>query len=220
MTSILGYSKLLVDRVDTPGEKRARWARFILDKSRLLNRLMNDVLDLSRLNTGHFELQFEPVDPVELVSRVVEEFSISDEGRQIQVEVIGKPVKILADGDRLEQVIANLLNNAIQYSSDGDPILVRIKANPDSLVVSVSDRGIGITSEHLSRIFEPFYRVDKSTTRTVYGTGLGLTISQGIVNAHGGMMSVESTPGEGTTVWIFLPHRAIGEDAFHLPTNP
>lgn len=216
LTSILGYSKLLIDRPDVPAERRGRWARFILEKSRLLNRLINDVLDLSRLNMGRFELQFKPVRVDTLIRRVVDEFSMTTDRHQIVVDISGDAAPIQADEDRLEQVLTNLLSNAIKYSPGGGLIQIRLVEREDALHLSVTDHGVGIAREHLSHIFEPFYRVDNSSTRSVYGTGLGLTISRGIVEAHGGTLTAESVRGEGTTFRITLPRQPEGEGELRL----
>ncbi|HYN89669.1 MAG TPA: GAF domain-containing protein [Ardenticatenaceae bacterium] len=207
LTSILGYSTLLVDRQDAPSERRAKWAGFILDKSRLLNRLIDDVLDLSRLNTRRFDLQLAPLGLEALVRRVAEEFALQAERHQIEVHVSGELGPIEADAHRVEQVLTNVIGNAVKYSAAGGPIRIDLEGSEAQVHLTISDQGVGIAPEHLGYIFEPFYRVDTSMTRSVYGTGLGLTISRGIVEAHGGTIEVNSSLGEGTSVHIRLPRR-------------
>ncbi|MCZ7575460.1 MAG: cell wall metabolism sensor histidine kinase WalK [Ardenticatenaceae bacterium] len=216
LTSILGYSKLLIDRPDVPAERRARWGRFILEKSRLLNRLVNDVLDLSRLNMGRFELQFKAVRLDALIRRVADEFSLATDRHQIVVEVAGSPASIQADEDRLEQVLANLLSKAIKYSPAGGLVQIRLKEVGNCPQLRVSDHGVGIAPEHFDRILEPFYRVDNSTARSIYGSGLGLAVSRGIVEAHGGTLTVESTLGEGSSFFITIPRQTGGEGELRL----
>jgi PAS domain S-box-containing protein len=208
MTSILGYSKLLVDRPDADLERRARWAELILDKSRLLTQLVNEVLDLSRLNMQRLDLHLEPTDLAALAHRVADELRVTTTRHIIRVEADENLPPVPADLHRMDQMLTNLVTNAIKYSPDGGEITLSVARDDTWLTLSVSDEGMGIAPEHHERIFEPFFRVDHSTTRNVYGTGLGLSLVRGIAEAHGGDVSIQSAVGEGTTFRVRLPLRA------------
>ncbi len=205
LTSILGYSKLLADRVDSPQDKRLRWASHILEKSRLLNRLINEVLDLSRLNLQRLDLKIKESDLGALLRRLVDEQQMGSEIHRFRLELEGELQSVLLDPDRLDQLVTNLLINAIKYSPEGGEIVISARRAVGNLHVDVQDAGIGIDPEYHERIFEPFFRVDNSTTRNVYGTGLGLPLCRGIARAHGGDLTLESVPGQGTTFHIRLP---------------
>jgi PAS domain S-box-containing protein len=205
LTSILGYSKLLVDRPHSAAEKRQRWASHILEKSRMLNRLVSEVLDLARLNMHRFDLRPAPLNLEALIRRIVGEQRLTTDSHTIQLQVLDDLGAVPVDQDRLDQVLTNLLINAIKYSPDGGVIQVRAGATDEQVWLEVEDEGIGIAPEYHERIFEPFFRVDNSTTRDVYGTGLGLSLCRGIIEAHGGTISVDSEVGDGTTFRIRLP---------------
>jgi PAS domain S-box-containing protein len=209
LTSILGYAKLLVDRPDSLVQKRARWASLILDKSRLLNRLINEVLDLTRLNAQHLSLQLSPCDLKALVERILEEQRVNTTRHELRAEVPTGLNEIVLDVDRIDQLLTNLVINAIKYSPEGGVITVRLTRGEHDIEIAVQDEGIGIPPEYHERIFEPFFRVDNSTTRAVYGTGLGLPLCKGIAHAHGGELTVESQPGQGSIFHVRLPLRQL-----------
>lgn len=205
LTSILGYSKLLVDRPDADKERRARWAELILDKSRLLTQLVNEVLDLSRLNIQHLSLRLEPTDLGAFVAQIADELRVTTTHHAIRVEADETLPLVPLDRQRIDQLLTNLVTNAIKYSPDGGSVTLRVAQEGTNVVLSVSDNGLGIAPEFHERIFEPFFRVDHSTTRDVYGTGLGLALVKGIAQSHGGDVSVASTPYQGSTFHVRLP---------------
>lgn len=204
LTSILGYSKLLVDRPTTDLERRTRWATHILNKSRLLGALLNDVLDLSRLNRRRFTIERRPTDLGALLARVVAAAQSENPERTITVETTGDLAALPLDEERIEQLLNNLLRNALTYSPDGGPIVVRAHQE-EALLLEVSDQGIGIHPADQEAIFEPFFRVDTRTTRDSYGTGLGLPLCRGIAQAHGGEITVESALGHGSIFRVRIP---------------
>ena len=216
LTSILGYAKLIADRPNTDPERRAKWAHFILDKSRVLAHMIDDVLDISRLNMGRYVLHQTPTDLVKLVHRVVDEVGIVADDHTFQVESPLDVPLVLLDADRMSQVFTNLLDNAVKYWPEGGVILVQLTVSDDAegqptmAHVSVVDHGPGIRPEHREHIFEPFYRVDHTAYREAYGMGLGLALSKGIVEAHGGTLTVSDTPGGGSTFTVSLPIQSEG----------
>ncbi len=216
LTSILGYAKLIADRPNTDAERRAKWARFILDKSRVLAHMIDDVLDISRLNMGRYSLHRSPTDLVKLVHRVVDEVGIAADDHTFQVESPMEVPLVSLDADRMSQVFTNLLDNAVKYWPEGGVVLVQMTVShdaedrPTAVHVSVVDHGPGIPVEHREHIFEPFYRIDHTADRAAYGIGLGLALSKGIVDAHGGSITVGDTPGGGSTFTVSLPIEAAG----------
>ncbi|MGH2542997.1 MAG: sensor histidine kinase, partial [Ardenticatenaceae bacterium] len=196
---------LLADRPDAPVPKRIRWATHVLAKSRLLNRLINEVLDLSRLNVRHFDLKMAPFDLAAHIRRVLEEQRLASDHHELHGEFAGELSDVLLDADRIDQLLSNLIINAIKYSPEGGAVTVRVERTADAILIDVKDEGIGIPAEYYERIFEPFFRVDNSTTREVYGTGLGLPLCRGIARAHGGDITLESEVGAGTTFHVRLP---------------
>ncbi|MCW5849297.1 MAG: GAF domain-containing protein [Anaerolineae bacterium] len=211
LTSILGYAKLIADRPTAEPDRRAKWATFILDKSRVLAHMIDDVLDISRLNVGRYVLQRAPTDIVQLVHRVVDEVGIVADYHVFQVESPLEVPSVALDADRMSQVFTNLFDNAVKYWPEGGVVLVQITltGDPDGrhamVHISVIDHGPGIPLKHREHIFEPFYRIDHTADRAAYGIGLGLALSRGIVEAHHGTLTVSDTPGGGSTFTVSLP---------------
>ena len=166
----------------------------------------NELLTLSREDAGVAQLADEPIDLAALVRDAAETMRplAEDRGVRLRVECAGTP-KINGDAARLRQVVYNLLDNAIKYTPAGGAVDVRVVEQEGEAVVTVADTGSGIPAEHLQRVFDRFYRVDKARSREQGGTGLGLSIARSIVVAHGGTIALDSTPGRGTTVTVTLP---------------
>jgi len=169
-----------------------------------LARLINDLLDTTRIEAGRLVLSFAEHDVRELVRESVELHRPMSELHRLQLEAPEGPALVRADATRLTQVFNNLLSNAIKYSPEGGMVTVRLTAYDGGWAVSVSDPGVGIPAADLEGIFEPFHR-SSNTRDTIPGVGLGLAVSRRIVEAHGGRMEVESTPGRGSTFRVFLP---------------
>lgn len=178
--------------------------RAALQTERLIG-LVRDLLDVARISSGHLEIERAPVDLGALVSRIVELERSTEPGRTIVLEAPAVAVVIEADEARLEQVLVNLLENARKYSPEQQPVRVVVQARGGAAVVSVEDRGIGIPPEELERIFERFHRASNIDRRSFSGLGLGLHIARQIVEAHGGALSANSTPGQGSTFTLTLP---------------
>jgi len=175
-----------------------------------LIRLVNELLVLTRADAGALRLEMRPLDLVELANQRCEYFS--NLATRQSVKVVSRPkatkvatTQVLADPDRLSQVLDNLLDNAIRHSPAGSTITVSITESTNGVECSVSDQGAGIPAEHLPYIFERFYRVDKSRNRKDGGTGLGLAIARALIHAQGGHISAQSVEGKGTTINFWLP---------------
>lgn len=204
-------------------EERAEFVRTIATSARRLSRLVSNLLDLSRLEAGVAVPQKDWHDLEDIVATVLDRLDVAGRvgGRRILITAPEDLPLVHVDHIQLEQVLTNLLENALKYSPDTAPISVRVSAHeqPREVHVAVRDEGIGIPPSELSRIFDKFYRIQHATlpwltARPPVGTGLGLAICKGIIEAHGGRIWAESTPGNGTTVIFTLPlpaeARAVG----------
>ena len=171
--------------------------------------LVEDLLLLARLDAGR-PLEREPVELVTLAEDAVRDARAVDPERPISASTDG-PVTVLGDEARLRQVIANLIGNALVHTPPGTPVDVRVGRHDDRAVVEVVDRGPGMSDEVAGRAFERFYRADPSRSRHRGGSGLGLAIVRATVSAHGGVVTLDTEPGRGTTVRIELPSQSSGD---------
>ena len=202
LTSIQGFAQALLDGTAADEPTRAKAARIIDSEARRLRRQVDELLELSRMQSGQAGLVKESVDITDVLSRSIDIYSIQAKEKQVELRLYAEPdVIVMADADRLEQVFNNLLDNAIKNSTAGS--VVNITASQDEHVVRVivADSGPGIPADHLPHVFERFYQVTGVRT----GIGLGLTIAREIVLAHGGTIEVASQPGEGTRFTVKLP---------------
>jgi two-component system phosphate regulon sensor histidine kinase PhoR len=169
--------------------------------------LVSDLLELSRLESGERPLRWERLRPADVLEDVVASLGEQARARQIVVSAdAASAPEVTSDGDRLRQILENLLENAVKYTPAGGHVAVRARAGEDrSVAFEVEDDGPGIPALHLPRIFERFYRVDKGRSRDQGGTGLGLAIVKHIVRAHRGRIEVQSEPGAGSTFRVHLP---------------
>lgn len=196
---------LLGGAVDDPDVNRD-FLRRALNNTRNLNALLNDLIEISRIESGDMKMSFRFFDAAEFVRAVAAEMQPIAERRGVTMAVHAaaglRPA--YGDRDRLKQVLVNLIDNAVKYNREGGGVRVRAAAEGDAVRITVEDDGVGIRPEHLERIFERFYRVDKERSRDAGGTGLGLAIVKHIVEAHGGAVRVESVPGKGTSFGFAL----------------
>jgi signal transduction histidine kinase len=178
-----------------------------------LFRLVSDILDLTRIESGRFRNRREPFDAMGSLRGAVDRLRPLAEERRIRLETRAPQgiAPISADGVRLEQVFANLLDNALKFTPPGGRIEVAMEEHPAELLVEVRDSGIGIPAEHLERIFDRFYRVPRTAETDVEGTGLGLSICKAVVEDHGGRIWAQSAPGEGSTFSVSIP-RGLAEE--------
>jgi two-component system, OmpR family, phosphate regulon sensor histidine kinase PhoR len=209
LTSISGYAETLLG--DTPDAGTTRgFLTTILNNARRMQRLVDNLLDLAKIEAGHWQPEREPVDVASVARETWTELRDRDTARSIEfeVDVAGDAATVLADADAIGQVLTNLLDNAVRYTAPGGRIVCRSRRDDGGIAISVSDNGTGIVRDHLPRIFERFYRSDPSRSRDEGGTGLGLAIVKHLVEAHGGRVSAESERGAGTTVTCWFPNGA------------
>ncbi len=205
LTSIQGFAQaILDDTADTPAARKQA-AQIIYNESARMHRLALDLLDLARLEAGTADLKMSAVDIVVLLRGIVDKFlpQAAKAGVELRLDVSGNLPAIKADGDRLAQVFTNLVDNALKFTSAHGHVTLSAKKVGAELELSVTDSGLGVESEALSRLFDRFYQVDSS--RAEKGAGLGLAIVKEIVQAHGGKIGVRSQVGHGTTFTIQLP---------------
>lgn len=208
LTIIHGYSELIVDGMLRDEESIRQSADEIHSSSALMLRLVDDLLDTSRLEAGRVELQPVALDLSNWLIKLVTGFGQATPSHRIVADVCEPLPAISADPDRLGQVMNNLLSNAARYSPGGTVIRVSADVVGDGLEIKVSDQGPGIAPDDRDRIFEKFYRGKHGATLAVRGTGLGLAVARQLVEAHGGTIGVQSTPGRGSTFWVRLPLQA------------
>lgn len=211
ITAVRGFAETLLDGAMEDPDMRRQFIKIIYEESDRLTRLVTDLLDLSKIESGHSVLQFDRCDMNELVQKTADKLSneASQHGVQLETHVPERTVWAEVARDRVSQVLINLVGNAIAYTPEGGRIDVFLEDAKDKIVVRVRDTGIGIPREDLPRLFERFYRVDKARARRSGGTGLGLAIVKHIVEAHGGFVHVDSTLGKGSTFSFILPKNQV-----------
>jgi two-component system phosphate regulon sensor histidine kinase PhoR len=205
LTSIRGFVEALEDGGLEDGATGRRFLEKIRVHADRMAALVSDLLDLSRLESGERAPHFEEVAQEEVVDDVVGGLAALAAARQIEVGVNVRAPVFETDRDRLRGVLENLVENALKYTSTGGHVTVSAQARDGIAVFEVADDGPGIAAEHLPRIFERFYRVDKARSREMGGTGLGLSIVKHLCESLGGTVSVASEPGRGSRFIVRLP---------------
>ncbi|MCM1309003.1 MAG: HAMP domain-containing histidine kinase, partial [Butyrivibrio sp.] len=209
LTMITAYSEVMRD---LPGENTPENAQVIIDESRRLTTLVNDMLDLSKLQAGVTELKAEKFDFTASILAVMKRFSKLTEqsGYTINFEY-EDDVKVCADEFKIHQVIYNLINNAINYAGEDKTVIVRQKVFGMIVRLEVEDHGIGIADDELANIWDRYYKVDKNHRRAIQGSGIGLSIVQNILKLHNARYGVDSTEGKGCVFWFELQTAADEE---------
>ena len=224
LTSIQGYAETLLDSTPENGAPTREFLEIIRKNSSRMSRLTEDLLTLARVESGETRFEVEPVPPAELLHDAEESFREIARTHGIELQIQDSPAHhlqsrnfpgpnplpenlpvVLADREAIHQVFSNLIDNALKYGASGGRIILGARSVPHAVEFFVQDFGAGIASEHLPRLFERFYRVDKARSRESGGTGLGLAIAKHIVLAHGGSIRAESELAHGSTFLFTLP---------------
>lgn len=207
--SALKLSTALTGRGEPSPERMQRTLSLVRRQVERLDRMVGDLLDATRIEAGKLELQPEVRDTRELARSVVELYQSSDSGHTLELVVPDTAVLVRADPARLEQVLTNLVSNALKYSPSGSRVEVSVRGDAGHAVLSVEDQGIGMSPEELQGLFIPFQRAGSAKQRAP-GVGLGLSVSRRIIEAHGGHIEVESQPGRGSVFRVYLARVSVG----------
>ena len=207
LTTIYGISDMLVGGIVKP-EDVTGFAKNIRDEAGRLITLIQDIIKLSQLDENTFTDRAEKTDLLAVAGIAAERLTPAAEKKHVTISVTGEKAEYTGIASVLEEIVYNLIDNAVKYNRQGGRADVDVRNNADNVVITVSDTGIGIPADSTDRIFERFYRVDKSHSRTIGGTGLGLSIVKHGVLLHGGTITVKSTEGCGTTFTLTLPKKA------------
>ncbi|RAS79341.1 ATP-binding protein [Priestia endophytica] len=208
ISMLQGYSEAIVDDIASTEEEMKEIAKVIHDESLRMGRLVNELLDLARMEAGHIRLSIDEVDIESFTERVLRKFQGVAKEENIELHLSLESLQrqeVKMDADKLEQVLTNLIDNAIRHTQGEGAVTLEVESLPSALSLKVQDTGAGIAEEDLPFVFERFYKGDKARTRGKAGTGLGLAIAKNIVEAHEGTIRVHSTLGKGTTFSIRLP---------------
>ena len=218
LTSMRSYIEALSEGAWKDEEIAPNFLKVTLDETDRMIRMINDLLDLSRMDSQQSNLQLEYININELVSFVLDRFDMimnnEEKGKKYRIrrDFTQRELWAEVDPDKIIQVIDNIMNNAIKYSPDGGTITVHLSETHNNILLSITDQGLGIPKKDLQKVFDRFYRVDKARARKQGGTGLGLAITKEVIKAHGGNIWVESQEGRGSTFYITLPYEPYEED--------
>ncbi|MBP5249722.1 MAG: HAMP domain-containing histidine kinase [Lachnospiraceae bacterium] len=202
VTNISSYMEMMIDDVMEPTQERLKSC---YDELSRLSGLITDLERLESAESGRIDLNKEDVELLGLSKTILKGFETGAREKNIDARISGEEVHICADRGRISQVIANLLSNALKYTDENGRITVSVKGQKNNAELVVEDTGIGISKDEQDRVFERFYRTDKSRTRKTGGAGIGLSITKAIVQAHGGTITCESEPGTGSKFIVTLP---------------
>nr|WP_245202352.1 ATP-binding protein [Jeotgalicoccus pinnipedialis] len=207
ITSVKGFTETLLQSEGMPRETEREFMQIIYDESERLNTIINDLLNLSKIEKHDLQLNIEKIDLVKLIHKTAKPLkkAFSDKNLTLNLPKKDRSIELFADKDRISQILVNLLSNAVNYTPDGGMISVKVREKKSRIEFSVKDTGIGIPETSIPRLFERFYRVDTARARNEGGTGLGLAIVKHLVDLHGGTITVDSVENEYTEFKIDLP---------------
>jgi two-component system, NarL family, sensor histidine kinase BarA len=215
LTSVIGYSEMMLEGLGGPLTAEQReYVGIIMEKGENLLQLITSILDISKIEAGRVRLVLSEVDASQLMRDAVA--TLVPLARKKGIKVSCEPAtlpRVQADRDKLRQCLVNLCSNAVKFTAAGGTIVVRAEVQGEQLALDVTDTGIGISEDHLPKVFDVFYQVDGSSTREYGGAGLGLAIVKSFVEAHGGEVRVRSAPGQGSTFTLVLPIRSAAAPA-------
>lgn len=219
LTSVKSYTESLQDGAWENPEIAPQFLKVISTETERMIRMITDLLNLSRMDQGKLQLEREYVSMNDLFSHILDRFDMllqseayRDKNYKIQRDLTQRTLWVDIDQDKITQVIDNIMNNALKYSPDGGTITCRLMETHNSVVLSITDEGMGIPRKDLQHIFERFYRVDKARARSMGGTGLGLAISREVLMLHGGRIWATSVENKGSTFFISLPYESFEEE--------
>lgn len=208
ISMIQGYSEAIIDDIAQTDAEKKEMAKIVLDESKRLGRLVSELLDLAKLEAGHFQLNKRSTALDDFFHHAVRKFDNLAQNGSVQLTLhcdLPADAHFVLDPDRIEQVLTNLIDNALRHTPTKGEVVVAVRMLPDALRIRIRDTGMGIDEEDLPFVFERFYKADKARTRGKAGTGLGLAIAKHIIEAHGGEISVHSKKNNGTTFEFTLP---------------
>jgi len=202
----------LLDEPETSREELTRILSIMERHSKRLQRLVDDLLSLAQLESSQAKLELSVVRVDELLNNLIRDWKekLAAKNLKVIVDLASEALTLRADGTRLEEVLHNLLDNAVKFSRENGQIHLQAVRRGSEMVLSVADNGLGISKEHLPRIFERFYGADKARSRELGGTGLGLAIVKHIAQLHGGRVEAESELGRGTIIRVVIPEAPPG----------
>ncbi|MDN3016662.1 ATP-binding protein [Paenibacillus sp. BSR1-1] len=209
ISMLQGYSEAIVDDIAESQEEKKEMAKVIYDESLRMGRLVNELLDLARMEAGHIQLTIDEINISTFIHRIIHKFQglAKDNAIQLHADIDNQISVVFFDPDRIEQVLTNLIDNAIRHTPKGGSVRLNVTSEDKGIRIEVKDSGSGIPEEDLPFVFERFYKADKARTRGRAGTGLGLAIAKNIIDAHRGHISVQSKLGQGTTFSFLLPRK-------------
>ena len=207
LTAILAFVETLEAGAIDDTESAHRFLSIIRKNANRMNELIGDILELSAIEAGNVQVRAEQVELNAIVNDVISSLATKTESQGVSVfNAVAREATVFADARRLEQMLTNLVENAIKFNRENGRVTIRLEPGDRDRIV-VEDTGEGIPAQHLERLFERFYRVDRARSRDMGGTGLGLAIVKHLARAHGGEVTVTSELGKGSTFTIELPHR-------------
>jgi len=213
LNAIIGFSEMLLSsNYGNLSNKQREYLNNIAVSGKHLLRLVNDILDLSKVESGNIELRYEKFSSRKAIEEIISMLSTLAQKKNISINVCLQDVRLKADVDRFKQIMYNLLSNAIKFTEDGGKIYLSSSLNDGKLKVEVQDTGIGISDKDRSKIFSQFVQIDSSYARKQEGTGLGLTLIKKIIEMHNGEINFESEIGKGSIFWFTLPEAELSED--------
>jgi two-component system cell cycle sensor histidine kinase PleC len=221
LNAILGFSEILLARMFGPvgSPKYEEYAKDIHESGKHLLNVINDILDMSKIEAGQMKIRCETIDLGPLIEESMRLTAIPAEEKNITVsQQVNDGLSIVADRRAMKQIAINLLSNAVKFTPDGGRVTVRCRARGNCVMLAIADTGIGIAPQSLARLGRPFEQVESQLTKTYHGSGLGLAIAKSLAGLHGGAMKLRSKLGVGTIVCVMLPLGPAAQDASLQPT--
>jgi two-component system cell cycle sensor histidine kinase PleC len=212
LNAIIGFSEIMESGMfGTLGsEKYQEYCHDILTSGHYLLEVINDILDMSKIEAGRMKLDMEPLDLSKTLAESLRVVSGRAEGKNLTVDAdIEGTISVVADRRAIKQIIVNLLSNAVKFTPDGGKVVVRTRLLSKSIVLMIADTGIGIAPQSLARLGRPFEQVESQLTKSYHGSGLGLAIARSLTTLHGGSMRLRSKLGTGTVVCVSLPRQPL-----------